>query len=81
MKPPTHLTVEQKAQAFDLMWFYMGATRGEFVRYKEVELRMPPSPHMNASQIKRVPVFEYRIHSDIDNFADVLHHLATVKLP
>lgn len=74
-----HLTTEQKAQAFDLLWKACGPQRGELLRFKDVEISRPGAPP-NEAVFKRIPSYVFKIvGDDLPTFADVLHHLATVK--
>lgn len=74
-----HLTAEQKARAFDLLLKHCGSQQGTLRDFKSVEISRPGAPPDEA-RFRRVPRYTYTIiGEDLPTFADLLHHLATVK--
>lgn len=74
-----HLTEQQKAAAFDRLLSSCGRQRGELLDFKSVDISRPGASASEV-RIKRIPQYTFTIiGEDLPTFADVLHHLATLK--
>lgn len=71
-------TLEEKAQAFDLLWKNCGNGRGKLITYKNVLLSRPQYSY-NQEKFIRIPVYSFDIwyNGECSSFKDVLHSLAT----
>ena len=73
-----HLTTEQKAAAFDRLLSQCGKQRGELFDWSSRIVNPGAAP--NEVQITRFPRYTFTIIGEnLPTFADVLHHLATLK--
>jgi coenzyme F420-reducing hydrogenase gamma subunit len=71
-------TDQQKVAAFDALWETCGLGRGVLKHYISRDISRPGCPP-NEATVLRVPCYAFEIlaEGDMQQFRDVLHHLAT----